>query len=141
MLRLKLSIRQGASAPSINMTPMVDMVFLLLIFFLLTSMAMRPPVLDLSLPQADHAEKNLGREDLQIVIHKAGQIEINRKPVRRSQLQAELKAQLAAQPEKKVVLSADAQAPFGVFVSVIDTLHALNHHNLAIASQSLKEAP
>ncbi|MFQ5596674.1 MAG: ExbD/TolR family protein [Nitrospiria bacterium] len=135
MLRLKTTTRKSGSAPSINMTPMVDVVFLLLIFFLLTSMAISSPVLDLHLPKAAHAENDAERAGLQIVIRKGGQVEIDRETVGLVHLERTLETKLAARPETRVLLSAAEKAPFGVFVRVIDTLQGLNHKHLAIVTQ------
>jgi len=143
MLRLKQAARQSGSsagsAASMNMTPMVDMVFLLLIFFLLTSMALSPPILNLDLPSAAHADTESEGEHIEIVIRKGGEIEIDQETVPGNQWEGVLKKRLATTPETKVLLSADKAAPFGLFVEVLDTLHGLNHPHLAILTQ--KEKP
>ena len=137
MLRLKAAARQNGAAAPIDMTPMVDMVFLLLIFFLLTSMALTQPVLDLNLPRATQSESMAENEGLQIVIRKDGQIEIDHEAVPAREIERVLEKKLAAMPGKKVVLSADEKAPFGLFVQVLDSLQGLNHNNLAILTPTL----
>jgi len=139
MLRLKSSWHQAGSAPSINMTPMVDMVFLLLIFFLLTSMAITQPLLNLTLPKASHAEKSSGGEGLQILIRKSGNVEVDQEPIAIDHLETRLKQKVTGNREKKIFLSADENAPFGLFVQVLDILQGLKLNKLSILTESEKD--
>ncbi len=139
MLRLKSTARQSGPTPSIDMTPMVDMVFLLLIFFLLTSMAITQPVLNLTLPKASHSEKSGGGEGIRLVIRKWGTVEVDQEPIAINGLDARLKQKVADNNEKKIFLSADENAPFGLFVQVLDILHDLKLNKLSILTQSEKD--
>lgn len=127
--------------PSINLTPMLDVVFLLLIFFLLTSIAVTQPVLNLSLPTAVHAEKGEEGDAVQVVIRKGGSIEIDQETIALKALETTLQQKVGDHPEKKIVISADREAPFGLFVRLLDTAQGLNLKNMAILTRTDGEKP
>ncbi len=73
-----------------NITPLIDCVFLLLIFFMVTTVFQTPPGLKVDLPKA--AESDTPPEkDLNIIISKEGQMELNGEPVEFENLEAVLR--------------------------------------------------
>lgn len=141
MLRLKSALRKTASDAMINMMPMIDMVFLLLIFFLLTSIVVTQPVLDLSLPRASHSEAMEGEKSIQLVIRKGGQIEIDHETVRLEALEGILKAKIPGVTKRKLLITADREAPFGIFVQVLDRVQGLGLKDLGILTEPPEERP
>ena len=92
MLRLKSSRTDAGSTPFIDMTPMIDMVFQLLIFFLLTSIFAAQPALDLTLPSAEHAKEEAREESVHLFIQKEGTIFIDEEEISLEGLGAALQA-------------------------------------------------
>lgn len=141
MLRLK-STKTGSEHPSsIDMTPMIDMVFQLLIFFLLTSIFASQTVLDLTLPSAEQATKSGPNKKIDILIRKEGTILIDLQMVSLERLQAALQEKSANDSKIPVVLSADQEAPFQRFVDVLDAVRALGLSNLAIVTRPEEHPP
>lgn len=135
MLRLRSSRAATGSPPSIDMTPMIDMVFQLLIFFLLTSIFASRPVLDLVLPEAEHAKTGGEREAVHLFIDREGRLFVDQETVPKEALRAVLEKKLEGAPEKTILLSADQSAPFRLFVHVLDVTQGLGLHDLAIVTE------
>lgn len=99
---------------SIEMTPLVDVVFLLLIFFLLTATYINPSM-DLSLPKSETAEFDDHFNPYTIEIAQDGTFTINQIP---STIEDLTKIPVGSD----VLLLEDKAGPYGVFVEVLDTL-------------------
>ncbi len=132
MLRLQEKARGSSEVPSINLMPMLDVVFLILIFFLLTSIVTTQPVLNLDLPKSVHASLPNKGKHIQIVIQKSGEIKVNQDRVTLDQLEFALSQSLGGDIKKQLVISADKDASFGHFVGVLDIVKNLNISNLEI---------
>lgn len=136
MLRLKSAPRQSGSEAMINMMPMIDVVFLLLIFFLLTSVVVTQPVLDLSLPRATHSEPMKKGQVIQILIRREGQIEIDKKIIRLDALERFFKTKIQSGEHPKLLMTADQKAPFGIVVQILDLLQGLGLRDIAISTRT-----
>lgn len=135
MLRLRRSQTARESVPSIDMTPMIDMVFQLLIFFLLTSIFASQPVLDLTLPKAEHAKAEDHKEEVRLFIDREGALFVDQQSVPKEALSAVLKEKLERGPKRTLLLSADQAAPFRLFVHVLDVTQGLGLQDLAIVTE------
>ena len=102
-----------------DLTPMIDMVFILLVFFLITSAALMP-VIDVEVPSAETGEKKEETE-LMIVLYPDSTITINDIRVAKEQLYETLRQMEKEYTVKDVFLQADTAIPFGRVVDVIDT--------------------
>ncbi len=105
----------------INLTSMVDMLFLILLFFLVTSTFMEQPNIKLVLPSTKHADTNK-LEDQVLEISQDGQFFFQKKPVKREDVPTVLKnAFTNTKPgDKTLVLRADTSVPYGEIVYVMD---------------------
>jgi len=101
-----------------DMTPMIDMVFLLLIFFLLTSVFSIPAV-KTELPQSSTAQQ-VKQDELTIAVKSDGSVYLNDYPVDDVHLRMMLGRKLASADEKIVNVSADKSVDFGRIVKVMD---------------------
>lgn len=99
----------------IDLTPLIDVIFMLVIFFILT-MSFAKPILEVALP-ASEVGKVVKKQDFLIVeLHSDGQIVYDGKVVDKE----ELKVILDANPERELNIYADMQTPFQSFVDVVD---------------------
>lgn len=107
----------------VQMTPLIDCVFLLLIFFLVSSQMKKiEKELPIELPMADVALQVKAAPDLVTVsVDKYGQFYINSQPVGSEGLRVALKAAVAENPDRRVRISGDIYAPFRSVVQVLDT--------------------
>jgi len=103
-----------------DLTPMIDMVFLLLIFFLLTSFLARP-IIPVSLPEAEMVELE-EKPDLTITVLKDGNLLFGGEEISDEKLERTLKRMLAFRQTSEVVIQSDKEVPFGRIVEVMDTV-------------------
>ncbi len=102
-----------------DMAPLIDVVFLLLIFFMLT-FAVLGQAMDVNLPDGEaQPEANL-QEDINIMIDREGLIRINGEPIEITDLRLELKTRLDARKEKLVSLETFETTKFEMFTTVLD---------------------
>jgi biopolymer transport protein ExbD len=101
-----------------DLTPLIDMVFLLLIFFLLTSFFARPSI-PVDLPRASEAEVT-ERQDITITIEKEGRIMLNGEYLPARRLEKTLEWIYLSTDAKEAVIQSDKDVPFGRVVEVMD---------------------
>lgn len=102
--------------PQIDLTPLIDCLFMLIIFFVLT-MTFSRPVLEIVLPEAVHAEASGKRDEILLNVKSEGTFWLDQD---RQVTLAELASELEANPQKLLNIYMDKGADFGVFVSVLD---------------------
>lgn len=104
---------------AINIAPMVDMLFMLLIFFIVTSTFVEQPNIKLELPTAKHSE--MGKmEQLTLIISREGKLYLQNEAIERKDLEMKLKDVFAQRQDKSLVLKADKLVPYGIVIDVMD---------------------
>lgn len=117
----------------VNMTPMLDVVFIMLIFFVVTASFMKESGVDVSRPKADQAEqKELAHIFVGITAN--DEIWIDRRRVDLASVRAHIQRLHAENPEGGVVIQADKNARAGMLVRVIDQARAAGVADVAIAA-------
>ena len=101
-----------------NMSSMTDIVFLLLIFFMLTSTMVTTNALDLVLPKAKG--KTDSNKNISVSIDKELQFFIDKEPVSESELESKLLGLFSSDKEKAIVLRAEEGVPIEKAVNVLD---------------------
>lgn len=104
--------------PEFNMSSMTDIVFLLLIFFMLTSTMVTTNALDLVLPKAKG--KTDSNQNISVSINKDLQVFIEKEPVAEAELESKLLALFAGKEDKAIVLRAEEGVPIEKAVNVLD---------------------
>lgn len=107
-----------------SMSSMTDIVFLLLVFFLLTSPAITPDALDLILPKAKGKTSNVQKASVSIT--KDGAYYVDKERVSEYNIESELKKALAGQDEPTVILRAEEGVPIEDAVFVMDIANRNN---------------
>jgi biopolymer transport protein ExbD len=113
-----------------SMSSMTDIVFLLLVFFLLTSPAITPDALDLILPKAKGKSSNVQKASVSIT--KDGAYYVNKERVSEYSVEKELKNALAGQEEPTIILRAEEGVPIEDAVFVMDIANK-NHYKVVLA--------
>lgn len=123
------------SVPQVDMTPMVDCVFLLLIFFMISTSFVETPGLTIKLPEA--TTQTIAREpkEIKIYLDKAGTIFHNDRPVTVEQLKVMLREPGAAVGQTTFLLLADREAKHGQVVMLMDLAQSAGIGKLAIATE------
>ncbi|MDR2999918.1 MAG: biopolymer transporter ExbD [Fibromonadaceae bacterium] len=117
----------------IDIAPMLDMVFILLIFFVVTSSFVRETGLDVNKPKASSAQE-LARESILIGISREGTIHINESQVDMRTLRSILQQMTAEKPDRAAVIVADRDAPSGKVVDVLDVCNLARIKKVSIAA-------
>jgi biopolymer transport protein ExbD len=132
------SLRLGSSArrrePKIGIAPLIDMVFILLIFFLVTTSFVRETGVTVDKPVAATAE-TLEKQSVLVAVTGRGAIHINQRQVDIPGLRAALRKTLRSRPGRPVVIIADRNAKTGRVVDVIDTCKLAGAKKVSLASR------
>lgn len=117
-------------SPEFSMSSMTDVVFLLLIFFMLTSPAITPEALDLILPKAKGKTTNV--QNISVSITKDLQFYINDERISVSALEGTLKSKLAETEDPTIILRAEEGVPIEKAVKVMDIANR-NSYKIVLA--------
>ena len=134
-------IGEGLYQPlaDINVTPLVDVMLVLLIIFMVTA-PMLAVGIKVNLPSAKTAQPLENREPVVVVIAKDGAVSVGKDPVSRDQLAETVKAKLR-DSNGVVQLRGDREASYGVVGSEMDDLAAAGLNRLAIVAGARRAAP
>jgi len=125
----------------LNLTPLIDVVFLLLIFFMVSTTFQKESELSVQLPKASQDPVARPSDALEIVINAAGQFFINDQELVNSDLrslQAALSKLAAGRRDIPLTIRADAQTPHQAFVVAMDAAAQLGMLKLSIATSFSK---
>ena len=127
-------IGEGLYEPlaAINVTPLVDVMLVLLIIFMVTA-PMLATGIKVNLPSARTAQPLENKEPVVVAVAKDGAVSVGKDPVSRDELAARVKARLG-DSNGVVQLRGDRDAPYGDVVSVMDDLAANGISRIAIVS-------
>jgi biopolymer transport protein ExbD len=127
---LKRRVRRPAE---INLINMIDMLFFLIVFFVLTSSFTSEIGVDINKPKAQSA-KTLPRQPLLIGITREGNIHVNESPVSPAALEGVLKHYMALDPERSVVIVADREAVMANTVAVLDACNLAGVKKVSVST-------
>jgi biopolymer transport protein ExbD len=125
--------RRSTQAP--NLTPLIDIVFLLLVFFMLTSHFVQEQSLNIELPVADSGDAVGEDSQLEVVIARDGRLLINDHFVEDEALVEVLRTALAGQEDKQVRIRGDRTSPLGRSVTVLDAARRAGASGVDIVSE------
>jgi biopolymer transport protein ExbD len=119
----------------INIVPMIDVIFAILTFFVMSSLYLtRSEGLPVNLPAASTAQSQTVNQ-LVVTIDRQGNLFLNRQPLQLNQLEATVRSQLEAGQAPVVVIDADAEVNHGAVVTVMDQLRTIEGVRLAIGTR------
>ena len=121
-------------ANNVPTSSMADIAFLLLIFFMVTTIFKMEDGLPISLPRVETAQKQKREKIMHIWIDAGGNIAINDKLVRVIQIEDILVTMLSERPDLIIAFNADDRAPYGVVSDVMDQLKEANAIRVSFTS-------
>jgi len=119
----------------LNLTPLIDIVLLLLVFFMLTAHFVEERALDVDLPQAQAGAAGQDVPQAEIVIGADGRLQVNDRPVAPEELEATLRRILHAPGPKSVRLRADRQSQLEPAVQAMDAARRAGARSLDIVTR------
>lgn len=130
--------RTQSSLAEINITPLVDVVLVLLLIFMLTAPVLQSGV-DVAIPKT-RSVNQLTEERMVVTIDKDQNVFLQDKPVNVNELPSLLKSTGTAMPSKRIIyLRADERVPFGAFASVMDAVKQAGITNISIVTQPIQK--
>ena len=118
----------------VNLTPMLDVVFIMLIFFIVTASFVKESGMDINRPDAATAVKK-ERGNILVAITPSGQIWIDRRQVDVRAVRANIERLHAENPQGAVVIQADRDSKNGLLVEVMDAAKLAGVENISIAAE------
>jgi biopolymer transport protein ExbD len=132
MRRRRHSEEMSAEA-DINITPLLDIVFIMLIFFVVTTSFVREAGIEVNRPTAQTAERK-EHASILIAIAPNGEIWIDQRAVDIRSVRAAIERLRAENPEGTVVIQGDREAQIGLLVQVMDQVRKAGVSNVSIAA-------
>ena len=113
---------------------MIDIVFQLLIFFMVTTTFLTQPAINLQLPTAEHAEDT---RQTAVVVHvdRLGRVFLNDEPMELPLLEEALSRRMEGLTDKAVVLKADSRVTHGTVVEVLDIIKGAGVEKLVVSTE------
>jgi biopolymer transport protein ExbD len=134
MRHLNQMLQEQDEKEEIDMTPMLDVVFILLIFFIVTASFVKEAGIDVNRPEAATAVKK-ERANILVAISDKGDIWINKRKIDIRSVQANIERLKAENPQGTVVIQADKKATTDTLIKVMDSARAAGVYDVSIAAQ------
>lgn len=134
-MRFRRSSRQ--EEVSVNITPLIDVVFLLLIFFMVTTTFTRETQLQIDLPESESQVSAESEKPVEILIDRMGTYAINDQVLIKHDLDSLKRAlvEISQNPETPIVITADAAAPHQSFIVALDAVAQVGFSKVSITTQ------
>jgi biopolymer transport protein ExbD/biopolymer transport protein TolR len=137
-------LKAGYTVADINVTPMVDvMLVLLIIFMVITPMLQKGTTVDLAKTRNPRAMAEYDRDDaVRLAITRDGTIYFMDDRIRRDEITIKVKDRIASKLDKMVYLKADARAKYGDVAAVVENIQAAGVDNLGLITERIeRQAP
>ena len=118
----------------INMTPLVDVMLVLVVIFILTAPLLASSI-RLDLPRADGAVPGASPQSITLVVDKAGQVFLNDQPLTQGALVQAPAETAASHPDTEVQVRADATVPYGRVVEIMGAAHAAGLQRIGFVAE------
>ena len=121
----------------VNLTPMLDVVFIMLIFFIVTASFVKEAGIEITRPPAATAERK-ERGNILIAITNNDQIWIDRRQVDPRALRANIERLHAENPQGSVIIQADEESKNGLLVQVMDAARLAGVNSVSLAAEVIE---
>lgn len=127
--------RRFRTSLGLNLTPLIDIIFLLLVFFMLTAHFVEDQVMDIQLPKAEHARTPEVLDRFEVVLKSDGAIAVHGQTVKLDELEQMISTALIALESKTVHIRGDKATNLGLTVSVMDAAQKAGAKSLNIVTE------
>jgi biopolymer transport protein TolR len=129
--------RTQTSLADINITPLVDVVLVLLIIFMVTAPVLQSGI-EVNVPKT-RSVKEITEERLVISINKEQRVFLGNDPVNINEIAAKIKLKIHDPRHQSIFIRSDEDVPFGAFATVMDAVKATGITNVSIVTQPLDQ--
>jgi biopolymer transport protein ExbD len=123
----------SADEAAIDLTPMLDIVFIMLIFFIVTTSFVKESGVEINRPSASTAE-TVKKGNIMVAVRENGQVWVDKRIVEVGAVRANIERLRAENPESAVVIQADTESRSGLVVQVMDQIRMAGVQNISIAA-------
>lgn len=120
---------------AIDMTPMLDIVFIMLIFFIVTTVFVKEAGIEVNKPEASEAFRPKNA-NIFIAVTEDGDVWLDKRQVAADSVRANIERLLTEQPTDYVIIQADVKAKHGLIVEIMDQVKDAGIDKISVASRS-----
>ena len=132
---MRRKFKKNREESEINITPMLDIVFIMLIFFIVTTSFVKESSIDVNRPTKSPIKEQKKSEVISVRISAEGQIFVQDRLITLDAVRANIESNLALKPQATVVVVSDREADAGFLVKVIDQSRLAGARNVSLAAQ------
>ncbi|MEA3229160.1 MAG: biopolymer transporter ExbD [Campylobacterota bacterium] len=125
--------KNNQNVDNVDVSPLIDMVFILLIFFMVTTTFVKDMQLELNRPSAASASLSNGKT-IRVYIDNSGEIYVDKQPVKIWAMQSKLRGLLRSSLDKSVLVITDTDIPVGNLIDVIDECRMSGAKDVAVST-------
>jgi biopolymer transport protein ExbD len=132
---MKLRSLRVENQPELMIIPMIDIIFFLLVFFMISTLSMvEQHTIPVNLPQASTVKQEIPRT-VNVTVMQNGQILFDQEEIPLPLLAKRVGLELMKQPDNVFVLRADKQVEYGKVITVLDELKQAGAHKVSVATE------
>lgn len=131
----KKSLKPKEEEAAIDMTPMLDIVFIMLIFFIVTTSFVKEAGVDILKPTATTAIQK-PKANIFVGINEQGEIYMVKRKINKDAVRSTIENMLLENPESSVVIQADMRSNSGILLDVIDAAKKAGVQNVSVAAEN-----
>ncbi|AIF49904.1 biopolymer transporter ExbD [Pelosinus sp. UFO1] len=132
---MKLRSLRVENQPELMIIPMIDIIFFLLVFFMISTLSMvEQHTIPVNLPQASAVKQEIPRT-VNVTVMQNGQILFDQEEIPLPLLAKRVGIELLKQPDNVFVLRADKQVEYGKVITVLDELKQAGAHKVSVATE------
>lgn len=135
--------RQVTAEEGVNLTPLIDVVFLLLIFFMVSTTFTKETHLEIDLPEAVGDQQPVSKQQIEVVVDQQGNFTVNGQVLVNKQLETLTRAierESAGKTDLPFIITGDSNANYQSIVSVMDVAGKMGFVNLSMTTRTPSEA-
>ena len=132
---MRRKFKKNREESEINITPMLDIVFIMLIFFIVTTSFVKEISIDVNRPTKSPIKEQKKSEVISVRISAEGQIFVQDRLITLDAVRANIESNLALKPQATVVVVSDREADAGFLVKVIDQSRLAGARIVSLAAQ------
>lgn len=126
-------LEKPAKKIGINLTPLIDVLFILIIFFTVSSTFLEQPGIELKLPEAESSQSHTAQKVI-VYVDNDENLFLNDDPVDINNVAVAVEELISAQTDKSVVLHADEDVSHGIIINIMDLLRKQGIYKIVIST-------
>jgi biopolymer transport protein ExbD len=138
MINARQSLKHAQHSDEINIAPLIDLIFLLLIFFMVTTSFVKETGIDVQRPSATTAQTK-EKGNIFIAVDADGQIFMDKQRIDIRMVRTHVENALAEHPQVAAVIVADRHSDTGVVIEIMDQCRLAGADNVSIAARRPEE--